>query len=392
MNAPDQADVELSIVDGDDRFEKRLAVNGRVIKGARVSSSSRGKYLRLFAFGHGDRAAEVVANLPIDRLAGLFAEVSLPISPPIAEFFGRLTLGWREESTQLPLWEGAGVTFWPTIRLRDWARPYSIAELSEAIREELRVRGGVAEFRAIDRPHTLAGVDFGVAFPFSTEAVTPQAYVNAHCAFLTEVLEASVDQLLRSARRDSLVTFFEFPKSIRTACQQYLIYFVQFLADLGIQADAELKEDAHRILFSVTPRDGAEGLARVQEALQAFLGLPGSAAVKDLVVGAPDIAHHHLASQVAHLEAQLSLARAVDQARSATIESLQLSNYQYRQMLLETAESPRTPECVPLIESAPGEAEREEFLGGTVAVTPYKAKGVEINLPRIIQALRRRFF
>jgi len=39
-----------------------------------------------------------------------------------------------------------------------------------------------------------------------------------------------------------------------------LIYFAQFLADLGIDATTELKETAADVLFTVTPKDGSEAL------------------------------------------------------------------------------------------------------------------------------------
>jgi hypothetical protein len=36
------------------------------------------------------------------------------------------------------------------------------------------------------------------------------------------------------------VTFFDFPEPVKVPCQQYLLYFVQFLKDVGVEATAEL--------------------------------------------------------------------------------------------------------------------------------------------------------
>jgi hypothetical protein len=76
-----------------------------------------------------------------------------------------------------------------------------------------------------------------------------------------------------------------FPPAIRTACEQYLLYFVQFLEDLGVSATAEIKEDAKRVLFSVTPTDGCAALQQIREALEVYLKLPEMPEFGTAVVG-----------------------------------------------------------------------------------------------------------
>jgi hypothetical protein len=89
-----------------------------------------------------------------------------------------------------------------------------------------------------------------------------------------------------------------------------------------------------------------------------------------------------------HLQSQLALARAIDQAKSATIGALQLSNFQYRQMMLVQA-----PEALPSIpKTINGTSEREELIEGVIAVTSLKIKGFEINLPNILRSIKRRFY
>jgi hypothetical protein len=67
------------------------------------------------------------------------------------------------------------------------------------------------------------------------------------------VLSREVEQALLSGGPSAVTAVFEFPAPIKSACEQYLLYFAQFLRDLGIEAEAELKEEAGRVLFSVTP-------------------------------------------------------------------------------------------------------------------------------------------
>jgi hypothetical protein len=73
-----------------------------------------------------------------------------------------------------------------------------------------------------------------------------------------------------------LVSEFLFPEQIKSSCEQYLIYFVKFLQDLGISANSNLKEEAGKVLFSVTPTDDIEALDKIREALALYLHLPES--------------------------------------------------------------------------------------------------------------------
>ncbi|MGI8639869.1 MAG: hypothetical protein ACR2MG_07930 [Pyrinomonadaceae bacterium] len=81
--------------------------------------------------------------------------------------------------------------------------------------------------------------------------------------------------------KDSLNTIFAFPIEIKTSCEQYLVYFAQFLQDLGINATSNLKEEAGKVLFSVTPTDDVEALDKIREALAVYLNLPSSPIVYD---------------------------------------------------------------------------------------------------------------
>ncbi len=74
---------------------------------------------------------------------------------------------------------------------------------------------------------------------------------------------------------------FNFPEQFKTPCEQYLLYFAQFLQDLGISATSNLKEEAGKVLFSVTPTDDKEALDKIREALAVYLNLPASPIVYD---------------------------------------------------------------------------------------------------------------
>jgi hypothetical protein len=80
---------------------------------------------------------------------------------------------------------------------------------------------------------------------------------------------------------DNISTFFIFPEELKIPCEQYLLYFAQFLQDLGINATSNLIEEAGKVLFSVTPTDDKEALDKIREALAVYLNLPSSPIVYD---------------------------------------------------------------------------------------------------------------
>src|SRR5439155_25128131 len=178
-----------------------------------------------------------------------------------------------------------------------------------------------------------------------------------------------------TARQNSITTFFSFPPEVRTACEQYLLYFSQFLEDLGIRAAAEIKEDAQRVLFSVTPMDGPSALKQVREALDVYLQLP---TMNELIgeLQSTEMAVQQLQANVLHLRSQLILANAALVAKHAAIEALQVSNFQYRQLLSS---------------EKPANREQEKLIGDIVYVTPIETKGVKVDLPSLLRRLKRRF-
>ncbi|HUB61470.1 MAG TPA: hypothetical protein VL978_12240 [Puia sp.] len=183
---------------------------------------------------------------------------------------------------------------------------------------------------------------------------------------------------------ETLTVTFNFPPEIRSACNQYLMYFGQFLEDLGILADTSLRENMNKVLFTVTPHNKDQAMDVIYEALDVFLHAPDAEEMAEELTD-HDFAHYQWKMTIYHLKAQLELAKALLQAKDATIEALRIANYQVRQPPPPAATLPTT-DPVP----AAAEKEDEDILGGAVSITKYKAKGFTINLPRIIRKLRRK--
>jgi hypothetical protein len=100
---------------------------------------------------------------------------------------------------------------------------------------------------------------------------------------IQEVYKFHVEAIerLKYNSKYSISSSFNFPEALKIPCEQYLLYFAQFLQDLGINATSNLTEEAGKVLFSVTPTDDKEALDKIREALAVYLNLPSSPIVYD---------------------------------------------------------------------------------------------------------------
>ncbi|TCC98512.1 hypothetical protein [Pedobacter hiemivivus] len=250
----------------------------------------------------------------------------------------------------------------------DWKRPFTINEFAKAL-------AAVLELKASDKTKYQQDDNFvsngcGVVWSFDPGERLDGIYDDLVAEF-TEILKATHYNLLKLDAH-SLWSYFRFPDKVKVACTQYLIYFAQFLADLGISAGVEVTGNhAGAVLFKVVPEDRETSLQLVKEALEAYLNA-ASEDFSDMESGTRDIAVMQLQSNVMHLQSQLMLAKSSMQMKDATIETLQLSNYQYKQILEQ-------------------KDKEEDVIPGIVTVGKFESNGISVNLGELLKRLKRRF-
>jgi hypothetical protein len=94
---------------------------------------------------------------------------------------------------------------------------------------------------------------------------------------LIQTHEEVIRNFIEQEKIGNIYTIFKFPEEFKVSCEQYLLYFAQFLRDLGINATSNLQEEgAGKVLFAVTPTDDIEALDKIREALAVYLNLPSS--------------------------------------------------------------------------------------------------------------------
>ena len=188
----------------------------------------------------------------------------------------------------------------------------------------------------------------------------------------------AITECLKEEKGNSLATYFSFPEDVKTPCEQYLLYFGEFLKDVGINASVQIKEETDRVLFSVTPRDSHEALDRIRQVLDLYLGLP-TATFTTTDEKEYRLEVQQLTANVMHLKSQLMLAQAMLEAKNATIEA-QRDRLIFQGQIIEGRLLPE-----------PGqrkEPDKEEILDGLVEIKKYEGKGFAVNLPKLFRDLR----
>lgn len=268
------------------------------------------------------------------------------------------------------------------MKLSNWRRPYSFQDYFRVLLTSYEASGGediqLSMFGDYDEsPVSGSAISFECSFELPIDSQLTRV-VNTLRPFHEEA-----DKVLTSSSdANSITVSFDFPLEIRTACEQYLLYFVQFLRDLGVEANTSLTHEAGQVLFTVTPEDKNEALDKIRAALDVYLHLPSNP-VSDTTNEA--IAVQRLEANILRLRSDLKLAAAELQAKNATIEAKQLTIDIQKGLLSGDIIFNSMKDVTPKPE------DKEELLGGIVALATYKDKGVEVNLAELYRKLKALF-
>jgi hypothetical protein len=258
-----------------------------------------------------------------------------------------------------------------------WNKPYSIADLAFHIHQSLNKTKRPFTFQAASKGSLTEG--FGLYTSFRTE--TSISEVIGQLRLDLQAVRSATRLALEPSQSNAVIAKFDFPTDVRAACEQYLLYFGQFLRDLGIEADTKLSEQASNVLFTVTPANRLQALDSIREALNCYLQMPGSPEAMSSLEASQDVAAMQLQSNILHLKSQLHLAAAVIQAKDATINAHQAEMASIRQSVDLRNYLPDR--------SQPDSDHKETLIEGVVSVKKFDYKGLEFDLPSIVRRLKR---
>jgi hypothetical protein len=357
----------------------KLTINGMRVPNAEVESIRPNGRMGVAISDH--TASLMLTCYSISELSEYFDRLTLKIQSQIPEFSLQATLFLPADIIS----RSGHVFLVSTLDIDNWAGPWALFDYRRAVKEAM-IESGEPDI-VLDEGTSSKTADF-VFVCTPTSITTPlDIELSRWVQIIARAIQSAQTSLAADIDQDTLVTLFDFPSGVSIACEQYLLYFVQFLRDLGIEAGASIKHEAHHVLFSVTPQDGAQALDQIREALEVYLRLPDSSEFAAQAQAYGDIAVQQLQANIYHLKGQLMVAGAVLQARDAQIEALQISNFTYQQ-LLATQQQAAT---LPLLSPKPSGADAEPLVPGVIEVTKYEGKGFTVNFAEILRRLKRRF-
>jgi hypothetical protein len=210
-----------------------------------------------------------------------------------------------------------------------------------------------------------------------TEDLSVCEVVDSMVAEIIIRFQETEKEIMENMYSNSVTAFFRFPDEIKTSCKQYLIYFNQFLMDLGIKAEVDLLQTSisNNFLLKITPENPEEALANVRDALDTFIFLPGNTKGLNRFEPNDDIAVQQLKANILHLESQIQLAGAVLEGKDSNIQLLQITNYQLSKLLeLDVKQA----------------SKEEPLISGVLNVKKYDGKFFTLDLPNILKRLKRK--
>lgn len=319
---------------------------------------------------------DAIENICLKQICDLpkgKVELTLECSLEQLDSVGDITIHKEDES------HGCKISFRIRFDYENWKQLWSIVEYMEEFKQTVEAKATpLISFDVEDKEMPSAG--FSVHFHVDSLKNIIDEEIEQKGGILEELHEETVLSLRSKATSASIALAFDFPDEVRVPCEQYLLYFGQFLKDLGVEANTALTHEAGQVLFTVTPDDKQQALDKIRIALDTYLHLPSSP-VTDIQQSEIEILR--LSSQLQHFQSQLSLARAEIQMKEAAIQLQRTNIAQLSGEVIMDSMKNITPQAK--------SEEKEELIKDILAVSKFEKGGFQVNLAEVVRQLKRLF-
>lgn len=282
-------------------------------------------------------------------------------------------LNWGDDTVQLWFSNDGYYKMNILYSIIDWNRNINLSTFLAQIKEVLILKNNKITFSDNKYDIKEDGIIFDIKLDIEKDSFSIENILKNFDKEVGQIFQKFDNDI----KANSLTTTFTFPPEIQTSCEQYLIYFSQFMKDLGVNVNSDIQVKSKETLFTVTPADSTQALQQIRDSLNVFLGL---VEVKDIELYTEefrDIGVRQLISNIYHLKSQAMLSSSIIEMKQATIDSLNLTNYQLKN----------------LIKQNPSDKKNEEkIIDGLVTVKELDLKGVNINIPEIFRRTKRKIF
>jgi hypothetical protein len=207
--------------------------------------------------------------------------------------------------------------------------------------------------------------------------ILDRAILSIHGESAYSYAEHAQDQNAESSLAKSVLMRFELPDEVKIACSRYLLYFVELLKDLGVDATFDLREKGGEVTFIVTPTSTQTALDYLTIALEAYLYLPSARIQESEKSYSQDETVLRLISKIRELQSELAYADATILAQQRTIDAQsQLSN---GTVLIDGLKE---------IKPEPKDRDVATMFGGFVEIDSIEYKGFAFKLGKLINYVK----
>ena len=158
----------------------------------------------------------------------------------------------------------------------DWNNTWSIGEnineFSNCISEfELKIR----HFNYLEDYENLSGkIQYTICTDYIEDIESSLDYfLDKYTTAFNSAYKRILNKYPSSLNTYSLTERFNFPPEVKTACEQYLLYFAEFLKDVGIEVTASITEEDENVILAVEPKNKEEALENISQLLNLYIQL-----------------------------------------------------------------------------------------------------------------------
>jgi hypothetical protein len=250
----------------------------------------------------------------------------------------------------------------------EWTYPFSVKVLNQYLREN---------FVSNNSKMTNASTQYcALSFEISKDdtSVNLKELIFDAAEKLLSFYNQSINELNEKHSENLFVKLFDFPPEYANICSQYLMWFGEFLKNLGIDADVSTENKDGKTSLIVSPTENGEMLEQIEQLFYQYLALPYADFLPASKQTPQEMyAYQSAMSQIDNLKNQIQMKDTILQLHQATNSAL-------TEKLILQANQPL------LLESLKDEKKYELF-GGLISIPAKqefgKNKNVSIDLEKL---------
>ncbi|BCL72184.1 hypothetical protein TUMSATVNIG1_41510 [Vibrio nigripulchritudo] len=196
-------------------------------------------------------------------------------------------------------------------------------------------------------------------------------------------LEKAEEKLLLGGYSNKIVAKFQFAPEAQQACTSYVLYFIEFLRDMGIDANGQIESHESNVLFTVEPKSKDESLTVISQALAMYLS-SSEVDIHNITPSADEL------DPLTELKIE-KLKSEIDRLKSSLRTNEAILRYQDRLLTnSKHTQLPKQPlEGLSEVYVDDKKLDKGSFLGGGIKLGVYKKAGIEIDWKALISFFSR---